>query len=105
LVLDFLSQELAYCDTEEEERKLVSLGIICWNIGNFNKEQREEQIQSVLEGLSNEIGAAEGMEVIIRDLVNKKVKYFSKYRYIITSYDISLTPEGSLYLTVASSKI
>jgi len=105
LLMDFLSENYKTCTTEREERRLISLGIICWNIANFNKEQREEQLQQALDKIETDMGISDIMEPIMRDLVNKKVKHYNKYKYLITNYDISYLPNGQLHLSVASAKI
>lgn len=105
LLLDFLEEELATCKTQDHEKKLVLLGVLSWNIGNYEKEQREQRIQDVLKNLEEDKAFVKHLEPVMRGLINRKVEHYDKYKYAIMSYDISRTPEGGLYLSVASTKM
>lgn len=104
LVIDFLSEELATCKSEEEERGLIPMGIMAWNIASFDEKQREEQLQDLLQKVEEKTGFADDLEEVMRDLINKKITYYNKYKYFIISYDITSTPGGGLHLSVVSTE-
>jgi hypothetical protein len=100
LILDFGSDLIEGCKTEEDYRRIVPLLIICWNIGNLPEEEREENIETMLKELNfNEI------EDIIRMLIDRKVDFYDEHKYLIAEYIITMLSDGDMHLAVASVEI
>ena len=102
LILDFGSDLIEQMQDESESniRKLIDFIIICWNIGAMEEEEtREELISETINGIGTNT-----VEYDLRMLVDRKLKYYKEYRYIVVSHEVTFR-KGSFHLNVVSSPI
>ncbi|MFQ5340717.1 MAG: hypothetical protein ACE5F6_04130 [Anaerolineae bacterium] len=99
---DFVEPYVGFTDTEEEYRELLSVAIVAWNASLLPEEDRQDMIDSIIEGmpaLTEEL--EEDFREIVKELMERKRRHFSEYRRMIIDFELTDTGSG-YHLTVAS---
>jgi hypothetical protein len=101
---DFIEPYLEFADTEEAQRKLLTLAVMAWNASFLPEKEQQDMIDRVLDAgipTANE-ELKTGLKDIVNMLIARKKVYYSEYtRKII---DFELTDRGRDYhLSVAST--
>jgi hypothetical protein len=104
VLTDFVEPYLEFADTDEAQRKLLTLAIMAWNASFLPEEEQQDMINRVLDaGIptgTEELKA--GLKDIVNMLIDRKKVYFSEYTRRIIDYE--LTDRGRNYhLAVAST--
>lgn len=99
LILEFGKDYIDQCLNKQDYHIIIPIIIICWNVSNFEEEERP----ALLEKFSEELDLS-AFENDIQILIDRKIKKYSQYRYFVVQYDISF-PNDDLHLEVASTKM
>lgn len=98
---EFIEPYRKLVSTEEAYRKLLVTAIIAWNMALFPLEERKAHLEKILEAVPEEV-RADG-KAIISELMERKERYFSKYKRMIIDYEI--TAAGKDYHLVVISTV
>jgi len=102
---EFIEPYAEFAPTTDAYRKLVAIAAVAWNAALFPEERRQAMIEDVLEkGLRS--GGYQGdlaeMKAIVRQMIDRKERYFSECKRMIISFEVVDT--GDKYrLMVAST--
>ena len=85
--------------TYEEAEKLITIGIIAWNMSFFDEADREKEVRKFAGGFHD---MTDGILSIITPLVARKLKYFPQYDRKILNFQLTDTGE-TFHLSVVST--
>ena len=100
---DFVEPYRDTADTKDAYQKLLTLGMMAWNAALLPAKEQQNMLQQLLDRLPHT--SAEDKKVLtvfLRELIERKLKYFSQNRRAILSIDLQDTGDG-YYLSVAST--
>ena len=100
---DFVEPYRDTVDTKDAFQKLLTLGMMAWNAALLPAKEQQNMLQQLLDGLPHT--SAEDKKVLavfLRELIKRKLKYFSQNRRAFLSIDLQETGDG-YYLSVAST--
>ena len=103
LLEDFVEPYRDTADTKDDYQKLLTLGVMAWNAALLPAKEQQNMLQQLLDRLPHT--SAEDKKVLtafLRELLQRKRKYFSQNRRAILSIDLQDTSDG-YYLSVAST--
>jgi hypothetical protein len=106
VILDFLAPYAEYAQTHDEQKKLVSLGIVAWNIALMPEDDHKQEIDAwvreVFPDKNRHRQAQRAMQDTMNDLVAHKLQYFADSQHYIVGFDLKNTSQG-LDLSIAST--
>ncbi|MEW6137840.1 MAG: hypothetical protein AB1733_06345 [Thermodesulfobacteriota bacterium] len=98
VVMRFVDPYIADLKTEIQWKVLMALALIAWNASLLPLDERKAMIdEHVAKG---NIFRPEEAKRAIRELIERKDKFFSDYDQVLVSYDLTMTCKGP-HLTVA----
>jgi hypothetical protein len=97
---DFVDPYWEGCKTEEQLRKLITLGIIAWNAGLVTGSERSELIEGPLETLPPDLRP--GMRAFLEEMIRRKETAFASNKRMIVDYELTMGPAGP-HLSVIST--
>jgi hypothetical protein len=99
VLLDFIDpyQDLAVSD--EAEERLITLGVIAWNVAMFSADEQKRALREVTATAT--LGDAVVMRQLLDELIERKRQHFADNRRFIADYTITDVGD-ELRLTVAS---
>jgi hypothetical protein len=103
VVLDMLKPLLKEADTLEDEKKIIEMGIMAWNMGVVKTYSGEEALKTLMKDIKPAI--PEGIRDILLQYVNRKCTRYRKYDQFIHDYEISRISGDSINLTVAYESV
>lgn len=86
---EFIAPYRDIANTEAALRKLLVTAVVAWNSALFPVEEGKTHLEKVLEALPEEV-RADG-RAIISNLIERKKRYFSKYKRMIIDYEVTDT--------------
>lgn len=99
LVIEFGQDIIDMCYTKDDYLKFIPFIVVCWNLGNFNNEQRDKIDLKMLK-IMDQVQIEEMMEF----LIERKRSHYNEYKYLITDYEI-IFEEGNPRLMVTSANL
>ncbi|MCI0463952.1 MAG: hypothetical protein L0Z62_44025 [Gemmataceae bacterium] len=100
VLMEFLEPYTKHWKTEEDLRKLLTLGIVAWNAALVTGSTRDELIQSTSEVIPPEL--RQGLRSILDEMIQRKESYFANNKRMIIDYELTMGPAGP-YLSVIST--
>lgn len=85
----FIEPYMENVSTTDEYKNLLTTAIISWNISLHPKEEHAREITQALKVATPSL--RHKGEVIMRELIARKLKYFSNYKRIIADFEIRET--------------
>ena len=99
VVNEFIKPYVSDVKDRQDYEKLLSLAMIAWNAALLPQPQRE--LDSMLTQVPEQY--APDLRLTVTELIERKQKHFAADRREIMSFRVDDLPDGSWYLTVASS--
>ena len=100
---DFVEPYRDTADTKDAYQKLLMLGMMAWNAALLPVKEQQNMLQQLLDRLPHTSAEdKKALMAFLRELIERKLKYFSQNRRAILSIDLQETGDG-YYLSVAST--
>jgi hypothetical protein len=96
---EFIAPFYPLAGEQKEFLTLLGIAVAAWNVALFPAQEREAQIQGLLQALDPEV--REDTRAVIYDLVRRKEEHFARYRRAILDYEV--TDTGAEYHLVVAS--
>lgn len=104
VVEEFLAPYEQSAQSTEEYRRLIGIGILAWNAALVQGEKREQLLSDMLRIIApnSDRQTQEDFYGILREMIERKEKYFATNRRFIVNFELTETPTG-LHLSIAST--
>ena len=101
---DFIDPYLDIVGSKQEHKRLLEVAIMAWNTALMPKTQQSKLFDKMIEeGLSGQDPqAVEDFREIMKDMIARKRRYFSKHRRYILDFSLQGTGKD-LYLSVVAT--
>jgi hypothetical protein len=96
----FIAPYMEFAETEESFRKLVTIAAVAWNTSLLPRNGQTKAINDLLQSLPPEAQA--DTKSIVRELIQRKKRYFGKIRRAVIDFEIADTRDG-FHLMVVST--
>jgi len=103
VVLKMLRPLLKEAATIEDEKRVVQMGIMAWNMGIIKTFKGEDALQESLQDIKTSI--PEGTMDLLMQVVDWKCTRYSKYGQFIYDFEIKRIPGDNINLTVAYESV
>jgi hypothetical protein len=100
VLLEFLEPYSKHWATEEQFKKLVTVGLVAWNAALMSGRARDDFIEKMAKAVPPELRPE--MREIVDEMVRRKEAHFANIRRTIVSFDVTMTPSGP-HLSVLST--
>ncbi len=102
-ILEFAEPLMDKCETVVQQKRLIDLAILAWNISYLPKDQQEQEKEKIIKNLWRGDSEAQSfMKAMFDCLLERKEKYFAHEKRVIINYDVSELSDR-LNLTVLGS--
>jgi len=103
VILEFAEPLMHRCENDDQQKKIIALSIVAWNISCLPENQQEQsKKEAVKKFLSGDIKAQLFIEDLLNYLLERKKKYFSHDKRVVINYQICEL-DDTFNLMVASS--
>jgi hypothetical protein len=96
----FIEPYMEFAETEESFQKLVTIAVVAWNTSLLPRNEQTKVVNDLLQSLPPETQA--DAKSIVKELMRRKRRYFSKIRRAIIDFEVADTKDG-FHLMVAST--
>jgi hypothetical protein len=104
IIEQFLQPMISDDDDLAMLKSKYSFGAIIWNSVVF-RHKDELEFQNARKKVCSLTPDIEGFEKIFDEMVKRKEKYFSKYKFMLADFDITRQGQSDFHLTVAVTEI
>ena len=101
VVWDFIEPHRKYATTYEALRKLITLAILAWNASMLPDDKAKDFVEKVVDSQPLSKSDHDMMISVVKDLIERKKKYFSQYTRDILDYELIET-EDEFRLSIVS---
>lgn len=101
---DFVSPYLPAVSNKQAHNKLLKLAIVAWNTALLPEADQSKILEEVIEAgqFQEDSQVRQNIRNIIEEMIDRKRRYFSKYRRYIVDFTLQGTGQD-LHLSVAST--
>jgi hypothetical protein len=90
-------------DSYEMQNKVMATAVLAWNFTLLPRKARKAAVEDLVSSLSlQDEKMEEDTRRILKDMIERKKRYFRANKRFIISYELSMTKNG-FYLSVAST--
>ena len=100
LLIEFIEPYEGLAQSEEDYRKLLSVGLVAWNAALYPLQDRRAMVDSIVEKAIPAV--ADDAKLIIDELIRRKDRHFSEIKRAMLSYVLTMT-RGGPHVSVAST--
>ena len=97
----FVAPEWAQARGEDDMRKILSIGIVAWNLALLPLSKRAAALEKILQQVPS--AARANYRDVVETLVRRKDSQFPHIQRAILSFDLTCRPGADPYLQVISS--
>jgi hypothetical protein len=92
VLLDFLEPYQEYAPTTDAMHKLIVTALVAWNAALLPKAEQEKSLRKFSKSLPAD--AREDFNAIVKEMIERKDKYFAQYTRHIIDYELTETKDG-----------
>ncbi len=100
VLLDFIRPYYEFAPTTEAMHKLITTALVAWNTALLPKNEQETSLKEIGQTLPEEV--QEDFYAIVREMIERKNRYFAQYQRQILDYQLTET-EDQYHVSVIST--
>jgi hypothetical protein len=100
VLLDFIEPYRDYAPDTEAMHKLITTALVAWNAAFLPETEQEESLRKI--GKTLPADAVEDFYAIVREMIERKNKYFADHTRSILDYELTGT-KGDYHISVIST--
>jgi hypothetical protein len=102
VLLDFVAPYTATAESEEQFRTAIQMGRIAWNMALLPPDVRQEKLESLIKEAV--FAGADDFRDCIKEMVERKEKYFADCRRWILAHRVEMTRRGPSLSVVSTAE-
>ncbi len=103
VVLEMLRPLLKEAKNIRDEKKIIGMGVIAWNLGVIKTYKGEDEMRAFMQNIRPPI--PEGILDILMEHVERKCSKYKKYDQFIYDYELTRIPGDQINLSVAYESV
>jgi hypothetical protein len=100
VIFDFIEPYRKHVQSEDELRRLITMGVVAWNAALLPSERQEKTIDQIISRVARD-GAKEFRECVY-EMIERKQTWFAQIKRLVLGFDLTMTERGP-HLSVIST--
>ncbi len=88
-ILEFAQPLMDKCENADQQKKLIDLSVLAWNMSYLPKEQQEREKEKIIRKLGDDVEARLTVNEVFNYLIARKEALYSHEKRIIVNYEVS----------------